>query len=533
MRQQHIERLANDTFDVLIVGSGINGAVSAAALSARGVKVALIDARDFAGFTSQQSSNLVWGGIKYLESYEFKLVLGLCKSRNTLIRHYPSAVKEIRFLTSIPQSFRRHPRMVWLGTWLYWLMGRGFTRRPVYMSASEIKRQEPAIDVSACSGGVEYSDAYLQDNDARFVFNFVRTALDKGCTVSNYLSATRARRGEDGLWTVEAEDQLNGQQFQIRSRVVINAAGAFVDRFNQVNEIKTQCQHAFSKGIHLIVPSITQVKRVLAFIADDGRLFFAIPMGERTCIGTTDTPVQRPETSVTEEDRDFVLHNINVHLDLPRPLAREDIIAERCGVRPLAVERGEDSSIDFQHLSRKHVVEVAPDLPYMSIFGGKLTDCLNVGDEICDKVAALGVSMQALKQAWYGEPDAQQHLAYCKRSQSLKLDKVRLPDSDGSLQTRLWRRYGLDALAMLDQIEIDPSLATPAIEGTSLFRCELAHLAEKEMPTSLEDLLHRRSKIGLVVSTDILKNSAGTMALCKQVFGDQAQQQFDAYFANR
>lgn len=533
MRQRHIERLSDETFDVLIVGSGINGAVSAAALSARGVKVALIDARDFAGFTSQQSSNLIWGGIKYLESYEFKLVAGLCKSRNTLIRSYPSAVKEIRFLTSIPKSFRRHPRMVWLGTWLYWLMGRGFTRLPAYLSAREIKRQEPAIDVSACWGGVEYSDAYLQDNDARFVFNFVRTALDKGCTVCNYLSASKAKRGEDGLWAVDVEDQLDGRKFQLRSRVVINAAGVFVDQFNRTSNIKTRYQHLFSKGIHLIVPRITQAKRVLAFIADDDRLFFAIPMGDRTCIGTTDTLVENPLTSVSEDDRDFVLHNINEHLDLLRPLARKDIIAERCGVRPLAVERNEDSPVDFQHLSRKHIIEVTPDSAYMSIFGGKLTDCLNVGDEICDKVAALGVTLQAPQQVWYGEPDEAQHQAYCARSRGLQLDRVMLPDSDGSLQTRLWRRYGLDALAMLDQIEIEPSLATPAIAGTSLFRCELAHLAEKEMPTSLEDLLHRRSKIGLVVEKHKLKSSAGTMAVCRQVFRDQAQQQFDAYFAGR
>ncbi|MCP3954915.1 MAG: FAD-dependent oxidoreductase, partial [Desulfobacterales bacterium] len=101
-REQHIERLSSTTFDVLIVGSGINGAVSAAALAARGVKVGLIDARDFAGFTSQQSSNLIWGGIKYLETYEFALVSKLCKARNTLIKYYPSAVEEIRFLTSIP-----------------------------------------------------------------------------------------------------------------------------------------------------------------------------------------------------------------------------------------------------------------------------------------------------------------------------------------------------------------------------------------------------------------------------------------------
>jgi glycerol-3-phosphate dehydrogenase len=131
-REQHIRRLSGTTLDVLIVGGGINGAVSAAALVARGVKVGLIDARDFAGFTSQQSSNLVWGGIKYLETYEFALVSKLCKARNTLIKHYPSVVKEIRFLTSIPKSFRRHPRLMWAGA--------SQKSQPIYPPASRKSR---------------------------------------------------------------------------------------------------------------------------------------------------------------------------------------------------------------------------------------------------------------------------------------------------------------------------------------------------------------------------------------------------------
>ena len=188
IRKQQIDRLSSTVFDVLIVGGGINGAVSAAALAARGVKVGLIDARDFAGFTSEQSSNLIWGGIKYLESYEFALVARLCKARNTLLKYYPSAVEEIRFLTSIPKSFRRHPRLVWAGAWLYWLMGRGFTKTPDYLSTRKLEQEEPVINTSLCRGGIEYSDAYLHDNDARFVFNFVRSAVDKGCTASNWPS---------------------------------------------------------------------------------------------------------------------------------------------------------------------------------------------------------------------------------------------------------------------------------------------------------------------------------------------------------
>jgi glycerol-3-phosphate dehydrogenase len=124
---------------------------------------------------------------------------------------------------------------------------------------------------------------------------------------------------------------------------------------------------------------------VLTFFADDGRLFFVIPMGPRTCIGTTDTKVETPSRTVTAEDRAFVLSNINKRLRLDRPLTEADIIAERCGVRPLATEAG-SSSADWVQLSRKHLVEVDHATKHVSIFGGKLTDCLNVGDEICAEI---------------------------------------------------------------------------------------------------------------------------------------------------
>ena len=166
LRKQNIEKLKTDIFDVLIVGGGMNGAVSAAALASRGAKVGLIDSRDFAGFTSQQSSNLIWGGIKYMETYEFGLVNNLCKSRNELLKSFPSTVREIRFLSALSKGSRVPVWLMLIGTWLYWLLGRGKTRTPRMFSASQIKNTEPLIDVENSIGGVEYSDAYLHDNDA-------------------------------------------------------------------------------------------------------------------------------------------------------------------------------------------------------------------------------------------------------------------------------------------------------------------------------------------------------------------------------
>src|ERR1700729_151400 len=146
-RDANVARLGERVFDVLVVGGGINGAVSAACLSARGAKVALIDKGDFASFTSQQSSNLAWGGIKYMESLEFPLVRKLCQSRNHLIRSYPSIVQEIRFYAIHERGFRHGLWKLVLGTWLYWLIGNFFTRTPRLLGKRTIEREEPIINL--------------------------------------------------------------------------------------------------------------------------------------------------------------------------------------------------------------------------------------------------------------------------------------------------------------------------------------------------------------------------------------------------
>ena len=155
LRITNLKKLSEETFDVLIIGGGINGAVSAAALSQKGVRTALIDQGDFAGMTSQESSNLAWGGIKYLENLEFMLVRKLCKSRNHLIRHYPSTVKEIRFFTTIAKGFRFPPIFIWLGTWLYWLIGNCFTKVPRFLTKSTIEKDEPVVNIDSAQGGFE------------------------------------------------------------------------------------------------------------------------------------------------------------------------------------------------------------------------------------------------------------------------------------------------------------------------------------------------------------------------------------------
>lgn len=512
---------------MLIIGAGINGAVSAASLAARGVKVALIDRGDFAGETSSNSSNLAWGGIKYLQSHDYLLVDRLCRSRNRLMDAYPSTVREIRFIATVERGFKFPAPLIFMGTLLYWIMGRLRTRAPRWLSSSGVERTEPIINTVRSSGGVEYSDCYLHDNDARFVFNFVRGSLNYGCIAANYVEALSFNRIGAG-WRTEVLDRESGDIFEIASKVMINACGPGADRINQITGQKTEYHHRFSKGIHLIVDRLTDTDRVLTFFASDGRLFFVIPMGPRSCIGTTDTPVQSPESAVTEEDRQFVLDNVNRMLDLEAPLTQSDIIAERCGVRPLAVV-GDDDNEDWLQLSRKHVIEVNAADKYLTIFGGKLTDCLNVGDEVAAIVAGFGMRVPYPEQRWYGEAEVTVKAEFLHRAELLDLDALTSVSSSEPLSERLWRRYGRNAIHMLESIRRDPAEGELLIENAEYLRCEIRHAADREMITRLEDFLRRRSKIAQVVSPESIMGAPGLRDACEILFGEEAEQKLKEY----
>ena len=527
LRDSNIAKLEDQVFDVLIVGGGINGAVAAASLAGRGVRVALIDRGDFAGGVSSSSSNLAWGGIKYLESHEYLLVNKLCQSRNRLMRAYPSTVKEIRFFTTIARGFRFPPFFVFLGSVLYWIMGRFRTRAPRYLSAAAIERAEPVVNTSAAAGGLEYSDCYLYDNDARFVFNFVRKSLNYGCIAANYVESLGARR-EGDTWRCDARDVDSGRRLDIRARVMINACGPQADAHNALTGETTDYHHLFSKGVHLVVDRITDNRRVLTFFASDGRLFFLIPMGPKTCIGTTDTQVPNPQVGVTDEDRDFILANANALLDLDPPLDRGSIIAERVGVRPLAI-RGHGGEADWVALSRKHVIEVDEASRHLSIFGGKLTDCLNVGDEVAQWVQRLSVTVPAPRNRWYGEPGVDLRDEFRLQARLMELDKLTDPSSSEPLSERFWRRYGESAFGLLERIREDQSCAELLIENAEYTRCEIELAARREMIVRLEDFMRRRSKIELVVRREELARSPGLREACEILFGERAEQRLREY----
>ncbi|MBK7166599.1 MAG: FAD-dependent oxidoreductase [Candidatus Microthrix sp.] len=534
LRDTNIDRLRDGMVDVAIVGGGINGAVTAASLAGRGASVALIDRADFGSETSQESSNLVWGGFKYLENYELPLVYKLCESRNRLMKAYPDNVAELSFLAALDDSSPYPPWFAALGATAYWGIGKFRTRPPKLHSAEAIKKTEPVIDTDGVRGGIEYRDAYLRDNDARFVFGFVRSAIEAGAAVANYVDLVDAQRS-DGHWQLGLADLESGERLELKARTIVNAAGPYVDGLNSAWGVTTEHRIVYSKGIHLIVPRLTTTEhqRVLAFFDDSGRLFYVIPMGIRSVIGTTDTRTDDPRAGVTDDDRAFLLDQINKRLDLPKPLTTDDVIAERCGVRPLVVPNsgGDRTDVDWTSLSRKHEIEVDRARSVITIFGGKLTDCLNVGEEVADAVEDLGLPLEKDTGTWYGEPTSETRDVFYRQARLMRLDDLRVRPDVEPLSDRLWRRYGRRAFAMLEAIRSDPSMGEDIFGGTDYLRVELYLAASTEMVTRLEDFMRRRSKIEQVVPNADLGDTEGLREVCDILFGDEAEAKLNEFLA--
>ena len=538
-RSENLRRLDGGDFDVIVIGGGINGAVSAAALAGRGASVALVDRGDFGAFTSQESSNLVWGGFKYLENYELGLVYGLCRSRNELMKSYPDNVREIGFLATLDKSAPYRPWFAGVGATAYWAIGRFGTKPPKVFSRRRLAQAEPAISTTTARGAIQYQDAYLIDNDSRFVFSFIRSAFEAGAVTTNYVELVDAERRSD-RWHVALRDVVTGVEMTASAKTLVNAAGPFVDALNESWGTTTTHRIVYSKGIHLVVPRLTTTDhdRVLAFFDDSQRLFYVIPMGRRSVIGTTDTRVDDPHTAVTAEDRNFLLEQINARMNLEKPLEASDVIAERSGVRPLVVKvEGEGSddwrSKEWTSLSRRHEVECDAQRSVVTVFGGKLTDCLNVGAEVASKIESLGVALEADQRNWYGEPDSASRAEFFRQAHLMHLDEMRSKPDTESLSVRLWRRYGRRAFDMLEHIRNDPSMATDVMESADYLRVELHNAADHEMIVKLEDFMRRRSKIDLVVADDEFVGSDGLAEISQLLFGDDGERKLDEFYRER
>ena len=402
------------------------------------------------------------------------------------------------------------------------------------LSREKIEREEPSIDTSTVLGGIEYHDGILIDNDARFVFSFVRSAIEAGAAAANYVELVSAERSGD-RWTAHLRDVDSGEEFTTTASTIVNAAGPFVDELNTQWGLTSSHRIVYSKGIHLVVPRLTTTdhNKVLAFFDDTQRLFYVIPMGRRSVIGTTDT---RVDTPVHRGHRRR--HRVPPGADQrpPRPRAPTRAVRHhrrtmrRAAARGRRWAAGDQSEVDWTKLSRKHAVEVDRTERVVTIFGGKLTDCLNVGEEVAAEIESLGIPLEKDLHNWYGEPAKATRDEFYRQARLMRLDDLRSKADTEPLTDRLWRRYGRRAFAMLDAIREDPTMAEDIMGSADYLRVELRMAAFSEMITKLEDFMRRRSKIELVVHDADIANSAGLREVAEILFGDDADRRLAEYF---
>lgn len=475
-----------EQFDVAIIGAGINGAVAAAALSAAGLKVLLVDKGDFAGFTSQESSNLVWGGIKYLQSYEFWLVFKLCLARNRMMRAYPNRIKQIGFLASLGPTAPFGRLLGTFGTLFYWAIGLLGTKPPVSYSAKRAKKLEPNLITGRKA--VKYFDAELPDNDSRFVFDFVKQARLKGADTRNYTEVVSAQLGDEWKLSLKSSSGTS----DVLAKTVINAAGPFASNVSEMLDAKTKASLVFSKGVHFVLNrKLTEKYQVLAFWDEQGRLFYVLPMGDRSMVGTTDTRVDEPITSVTDEDIEFVLRQINAQMELQNPITKDQIVSARCGVRPLVIESaGEGKIADWHQLSRKHVIEGNKERKVITVLGGKLTDCLNVGEELVGELNRFGLKVK-VPGRWFGEGNQS------RKDEFFDLVRQNAAHTPNLIADGLWRRHGEKAFEIVGQQPL-----VDLIPGLGITEQEVRHIATTEQVVRREDLLRRRLPISMARSDE-------------------------------
>ena len=463
--------------DLLIIGGGINGVGIARDAVGRGLKVTLVEKGDLASQTSSWSTKLIHGGIRYLETYEFRLVRESLKEREVIKSIAPHISKPIRFV--MPHV--SHLRPVWLiriGLLLYDWLG-GFITLP---KSKYVNLQNDYIDnplMENFQKGYEYSD--LSIDDARLVLLNAQDAINRGAEIILNKAVKNAIRHDD-YWEVELSDKKI-----IKTKAIINASGPFVlNILKDICKVKTNKSLRLVQGSHLIVKKLYEGEQAYILQQEDRRIVFMIPyQSEYTLIGTTDKEVESYlNPTITSDEQSYLLNAVNYFLK--NKISESDIVWTYAGIRPLL----EDFSQNASKVTRDYEFDLdVKGAPILSIFGGKLTTYRKLAEHALEKLATV-ISVQNKK--W--------------------TDQEKLPGGDISyndvfndlipskMKKRFYQSYG-------NQVSKLHSYYTDCKEGgikltEDLYEFEIAYLVKEEMASSVEDILFRRTKLGISFPKD-------------------------------
>lgn len=384
-RNQTLNKMKEEYYDIVVVGGGITGAGIAFDAAQRGMKVALVEMQDFASGTSSRSTKLVHGGLRYLKQLQIGVVSETGKERAIVYENGPHVTTPEWMLLPMHKGGTFGPATTSLALKVYdFLAGVKKSERRTMLSVQETLAKEPLVKENGLKGGGYYVE--YKTDDARMTIEVMKRAAEFGADILNYTKATGftydKKKKVNGI---EAIDTISNTKFKIKGRKVVNASGPWVDEVRGKDYSKNNKQLRLTKGIHLVFDeSVFPLKQAVYFDTEsDKRMIFAIPRDGKTYVGTTDTFYNNDKTSpkVTQEDRDYIIDAINYMFPTVK-VTDEDIESTWAGIRPLILEKGKDPS----EISRKDEIWEGKS-GLLTIAGGKLTGYRHMAQEIVDLVA--------------------------------------------------------------------------------------------------------------------------------------------------
>jgi glycerol-3-phosphate dehydrogenase len=482
-------------WDFIIIGGGATGIGTAIEAASRGYQALLLEQNDFGAGTSSRSTKLVHGGVRYLQQGNISLVLEALKERAILRKNAPHLVHNLPFI--VPNYDWWEGPFYGIGLKLYDILaGREGFGSSKFLSKEETLKHIPTIETKGLRGGIIYYDG--QFDDARLIINMAQTAVEQGATLINYMQVTRLIKKEGLVQGVIAEDIESGMQYELKTKVVINASGVFTDSIIKMDNPKAKRMIIPSQGIHIVLDKsfLPGDSAIMVPHTDDGRVLFAIPWYNRIIIGTTDTPV----TSISlnpwplDEEISFLLTHSARYLT--KDPCRKDIMSVFAGLRPLVSLEESVFTKEAKNtaaISRDHTLYISQS-GLVTIAGGKWTTYRKMAEETIDHAAVIAQLEH--------KNSVTKELNIHGYHQNINLFKN-------------FRTYGSDAAAIQNISSEDISYQKKIHPKMNNYNAEIIWAVRHEMARTVEDFLSRRTRaliLNAKVSIEMAPQVAGVMA---------------------
>jgi glycerol-3-phosphate dehydrogenase len=487
-RRTALSALANQSFDVLIIGGGVTGAGAALDAASRGLRVALVESGDLASGTSSRSSKLIHGGLRYLEQYDFRLVREALQEREAMVTTLaPHLVKPVAFLYPL-QEKGKDRAYVGAGLTLYDVL-RGFQRTlpwHKHLSQKSVLEIAPSIRQDVVTGAVKYFDA--QVDDARHTMMIARTAARHGAVIATSVSCESLIKANGRVVGAQVKDLESGDLIDVSAGVVVMCAGVWSDALHERFGLKPGYDVRMSKGVHIVLPGDAIASEAGIILKTPVSVLFVIPWQGKWILGTTDTEYigDPSQPLASREDVAYIIDQANRILN--PEISASDVIGVYAGLRPLVSKKADTSTTK---LSREHTVD-SPAPGFVSVAGGKYTTYRIMAEDVIDAAASdLPFDVSESFTDHIPLVGADGYNALLKQIPLLS-DETGL---DSSTLLHLLDRYGSLMAQIVNLVKHDPELGKRLDKNLPYLKAEIHYAASDEGARSVSDVIYRRTRI--------------------------------------